>query len=214
MTPTTPTSRRIRRLATASAAVVLVAAPAAAEARTTISSGHVDAVAARLSGGRLQSVLKDGSRGDVVWRDPAAVTIRVVPKAAVTLPAGLGFVGRRGSRAWMVPQVQRDGIVWAGWNTEEIDAGDVRGGVRWTLRRVQGPGKVAIFQTGSFGESTVLFDSGRRLPQSTTIPVGTHAHGNWAFTRRGTYRLAYRLSARSASGRSLRDDATLTFRVG
>jgi surface-anchored protein len=79
---------------------------------------------------------------------------------------------------------------------------------------VQGPGRVAIFQTGSFGDSSVLFDSGRRLPQSTTIPVGTHAHGNWAFTQRGTYRLSYRLSARAAGGRTLSDDATLAIRVG
>lgn len=213
MTPTTPTNRPARRLAAICAAVLLTAAPAA-EARTTISSGHVDAVAARLSGGRLQSVVKDGSSGRVVWRDPADVTIRVVPRAAITLPSGLGFLGRRGSRAWLIPQVQRDGIVWAGWNTEEIAAGDVRGGVRWTLRRVQGPGKVAIFQTGSFGDSSVLFDSGRGLPQSTTIPIGTHAHGNWAFTKPGSYRLTYRLSARSASGTTVSDDATLAFRVG
>ena len=214
MTSTEQTRRRILAAA-ACAAAALVAAPAA-EARTTVSEGHVDAVSARIVGGKLQSVFKDGTRGPgrVVWRDPASVTVRVVPKAAVTLPSGLGFVGPRGSRAWMIPQVQRDGIVWAGWNTEEIGAGDVRGGVRWTLRRVQGPGKVAIFQTGSFGESTVLFDSGKRLPQSMTIPVGTHAHGNWAFTKRGTYRLTYRLSARLANGRTSSDDATLTVRVG
>lgn len=215
MTPTTSIRRRPRRLAalTACAAAALAAAPAAAEA-VTISSGHVDAVSARISGGKLHSLVKDGSRGGVVWRDPASVTIRVVPQAAVTLPSGLGFVGPRGSRAWMIPQVQRSGIVWAGWNTEEISSRAVRGGVRWTLRSVRGPGKVAIFQTGSFGASSVLFDSGRRLPQAITIPTGTHAHGNWAFTKRGTYRLGYRLSARTTSGRTLSDDATLTVRVG
>src|SRR5690349_10861512 len=133
MSPTTPTSRRTRRLASACAATLLLAAPAA-EARTTIASGHVDAVSERLSGGALVSVLKDGSRGRVVWRDPASVVIAVGPKAAVTVPAGLGFVGRRGARVWMIPQVQRDGVVWAGWNTEEIGAGALRGGVRWTLR--------------------------------------------------------------------------------
>ncbi|MBB4662854.1 choice-of-anchor M domain-containing protein [Conexibacter arvalis] len=214
MTPMTPTSRRIRRAASLCAGALLLTAPVA-EARTTISSGHVDAVSARLSGGRLHSVVKDGTRaGRVVWRDPASVVIRVVPKAAVRLPAGLGFVGPRGARVWMIPQVQRAGVVWAGWNTEAIGRGQLRGGVRWTLRRVSGPGKVVIFQTGSFGSSSVLFNSGSRLPQATTIPVGTHAHGNWAFTRRGTYRLTYRLSARAANGRPLHDDATLTFRVG
>lgn len=71
-----------------------------------------------------------------------------------------------------------------------------------------------IFQTASFGSSDVLFTSGRRLPQSRTLAVGTHAHGNWAFTRPGTYRLSYELSARSASGKRLRDAATLTFAVG
>jgi putative ABC transporter-associated repeat protein len=209
-----PRRRTARRLALTCAGALLLAAPTAAEARTTISSGHVDAVSARIVGGKLHSLVKDGSRGRVVWRDPASVTLRVVPQAAVTLPSGLGFVGRRGSRVWLIPQTQRAGIVWAGWNTEEIGASQARGGVRWTLRSVRGPGKVAIFQTGSFGASSVLFDSGRRLPQAVTIPVGTHAHGNWAFTKRGTYRLSYQLSARTASGRTLSDDATLTFRVG
>lgn len=206
MTSTTPTSRRPRRLAAAIGAVaLLIAAPAAAEARTTIASGHVDAVAARFSGGKLQSLVKDASRGSVVWRDPSDVVIRVVPKAAVTLPSGLGVVGPRGSRAWMIPQAYRSGIVWAGWNTEEIRSGSIG----WTLRSVSGPGKLVLFQTGSFGDSSVLFNSGARLPQTLRIPAGTHAHANWAFTRPGTYRVSYRLSA----GRQ-RDDATLTFRVG
>jgi surface-anchored protein len=197
-------------------AALVALTPSEAPARTVLSSGHVDAVAARFERGRLVSTLKDGTRGSsrVVWRDPNGVTLRVGPNAAVTIPAGMGFVGPRGARAWLIPQTYRAGVLWAGWSTEAIAASTIRGGVRWTLRAVAGPGKVVIFQTGSFGASKILFDSGRRLPQSTTIPAGTHAHGNWAFTRRGTYRLTYRLAAKTRSGAVKHDDATLTFQVG
>lgn len=188
--------------------------PAAAQGQTVLSSGHVDAVAARLSGGRLVSTLKDGTRGGTVWRDPDTVTLRVVPKAAFTVPAGMSFVGRRGSRAWLIPQAQRSGVIWAGWNTEAISSSAVRGGIGWTLTSVRGPGKVVIFQTGSFGQPSIIFDSGRRLPQTTTIAAGTHVHANWAFTRAGTYRFSYRLTARTRAGKTTSDSSTLTFRVG
>jgi surface-anchored protein len=193
-------------------AVTAVAAPAAS-ARTVISNGHVDAVAARIAGGRLVATLKDSTSGRTVWRDPASVTIRVVPQARTTIPAG-SVLGRRGGGAWLIPQVQRDGIVWAGWNTEQVSASQLRGAIRWTVRSISGPGRLVVFQTGSFGAADVLFDSGRRFPQARAIPLGTHAHGNWAFTKRGTYRVSYSLSGRAPSGRTLRDSSTLTFSVG
>ena len=208
MTPTL--QRRRRPHAAAAAALALGAAAAPATARTVLTDGHVDAVAPALPGGRLRSLLNDGG----TWRDPDAVTIRLGSAARVTLPAGMGFVGRRGTRAWLIPQAPRRGVVWAGWSTEAVPARAVRGGVTWTLTSVSGPGRVAIFQTGAFGRASILFSSARRLPQARTLATGTHAHGNWAFTRPGTYRLGYRLSARTATGRTLSDSSTLTFAVG
>jgi surface-anchored protein len=59
----------------------------------------------------------------------------------------------------------------------------------------------------------VIFDSGRAKPGSRSIPVGVHAHGNWAFTRAGTYELRFKTSATSRAGRRLSDTATLTVRA-
>jgi putative ABC transporter-associated repeat protein len=185
-----------------------------AQARVTLAAGHADVAAARIVAGKLRCYVKDDTGSRVVWRDPSSVVIRVVDRARVRLRSGMGFVGRPGQRVWMIPQVQKRGIIWAGWSTERIGRRQIRGGVGWKLRRVSGPGRMVVFQTGSFGSEDVLFNSGRRLPQRTTIPVGTHAHGNWAFTRRGTYRMRFTMTVRTRSGQRRRDNATLTFKVG
>jgi putative ABC transporter-associated repeat protein len=185
-----------------------------ADAKVTLADGHADVGAARIVNGKLRSYVKDDTGSRPVWRDPSTVVIRVGNRARVRLPSGMGFVGRAGQRVWMIPQVQKRGVIWAGWNTEEISSRQIRGGVAWQLRSVSGPGRVVVFQTGSFGSEDVLFNSGRGMPQTHTIPVGTHAHGNWAFTRQGTYKMRFSMSVRTRSGQRRRDNATLTFRVG
>lgn len=192
------------------------AAKQARKGRVVLKKGHIDAASARIVGGRLRTFIKDATKanGRVRWRRPESAIVRLTERARVKLPAGMGFVGRKGQPVWLIPQVQKPGVIWAGWNTEEIDAGQISGDVAWTLRKVRGPGKLVVFQTGSFGESSVIFNSRKRLPQRLAIPTGTHAHGNWAFTRKGTYRMRYTMSARSAAGKRLSDTGTLTFRVG
>lgn len=194
----------------------LLAGGAQAHAAVTLSSGHAD-YGARIVGGSLQSQVKDSTRsGRTVWRDPSDVVIAVGSRARYTLPnrSNVKFLGKPGTRMWMIPQTQRSGVIWLGWNTEELSSRQVRGGVSWTLERASGPGRVVVFQTGSFGAADILFDSGRSRPGARTIPLGVHAHGNWAFTRAGTYGLRFRMSATSRSGRALSDTATLKVRVG
>ncbi|WP_022928860.1 choice-of-anchor M domain-containing protein [Patulibacter americanus] len=203
----------------ASALVLSAAGPLAAtpaSAATTISSGHVDAVSGRIVKGRLRMFVKDGSTGSgrVQWRDPSTVVLRLNDRAKVKLPGGLSFVGPTGSSAWLIPQVQRSGVVWAGWNTEELSTKQLRGPLRWSLRKVTGPGRAVIYQTGSFGDASVLFSSAKRFPQSTSVPLGVHVHGNWAFTKRGTYRMSFALQGTSRAGRSLKANGTLRVRVG
>ena len=201
------------RTALLTLAVLLAGAPPA-DAAVTLSSGHAD-IGARIVGGKLQTQVKDATSGKVVWRDPSDVVVALSAKARYTLPdrENVRFLGKPGTRLWLIPQTQRAGVVWLGWNTEDLTSRQLRGNVGWTLERVNGPGRVVLFQTGSFGKADVLFDSSRSRPGTRTIPAGVHAHGNWAFARAGTYRLRFRMSGTSRSGRALADTATLTVRA-
>jgi surface-anchored protein len=127
----------------------------------------------------------------------------------------MSFAGRPGQTLWMIPQVQKAGVPWLGWNTEELTARQVRGAVSWSLLGVRGPGRVTVFQTGTFGAHDILFSSARKRPGTRRVPLGTHAHGNWTFARPGVYRLTFRLRVRAAgSGRLLSDTRVLRVEVG
>jgi putative ABC transporter-associated repeat protein len=183
---------------------------------TTLTSGHAD-YAVRLEGGTLTSRLKDGTKaGDPVWRDPASVTIRLTSAAAAKAPGGaFSFLGPAGSPIWQIPQTQKAGVVWLGWNTEELTTAQVYGGgVDWRLDKVTGPGSLALFEFDSFGQPKVVFNSADGLPDSHRVPVGTHAHGNWTFTEPGTYKVTFTHSTTLATGKQAQDTATVTFVVG
>ncbi|TDD46476.1 LPXTG cell wall anchor domain-containing protein, partial [Kribbella antibiotica] len=160
---------------------------------TTLTSGHAD-YAVRLVAGALQSRIKDGTKpGTPVWRDPKAVTIRLTSAAGTTSPGGaFGFLGPKGTQVWQIPQTQKDGVVWLGWNTEELKPGQIPGdSVTWRLDKVSGPGRVSVFEFNSFGQPQIVFNSADGLPDTYRIPIGTHAHGNWSFTKPGTYNLTF-----------------------
>lgn len=180
-----------------------------------LADGHVD-YAARIVGGGLVSAVKDGTRaGTTTWREPSRVVFHVVPAAATTVPAsGFDFLAPPGTRIWQIPQTQRAGILWLGWNTEEISSGQVRGGVTWSLDRVEGPGTVAVYLFNPFGQPQIVFNSGDGVPDRHEVPLGTHAHGNWAFTKEGIYRVTFTQSATLASGAQVRDSEVVTFAVG
>jgi surface-anchored protein len=189
---------------------------ARAAKKTTLRKGHIDAVSAKFRSGDFRTLVKDATKGNnkVKWREPESVLVRVAPRSEVRLRQGLEFIGPTGKRVWMIPQVEKPGVIWSGWNTEAVNSSQIEGDVDWNLKSLKGPGKVVIFQTGPFGDFDVLFNTRKKLPQQLAIPLGTHAHANWAFTRKGTYRMRYSMSARAPSGNALRDAATLTFRVG
>lgn len=183
---------------------------------TTLTSGHAD-YAVRLEAGSLMSRLKDGTKsGDPVWRDPASVTVRLTSAAGSTAPGGaFAFLGAAGTPIWQIPQTQKNGVVWLGWNTEELSAAQVSGGgVDWRLAKLTGPGALAVFEFDSFGQPKIIFNSADGLPDTYRIPLGTHAHGNWTFTKPGTYQATFTHTATLANGKSSADTATLTFTVG
>lgn len=179
---------------------------------TTIESGHVD-YAAKLIGPSLASQIKDGSSGATVWREPESVVLKLGDPAKVSVPASApGFLGTPGTSIWLIPQVQKKDVVWLGWNTEEVAPASGRGPLEWSLTSVEGPGPVTVFNTEAFGTYDVIFNSADGLPDSRMIPLGVHAHGNWAFREPGTYRLGLRWAWGGAEPQS--HAATLTIEVG
>ncbi|GAB2975592.1 choice-of-anchor M domain-containing protein [Saccharothrix stipae] len=191
--------------------------PPTATGRVTLDRGHVDAVALRLLPDGLHLQVKDGTTtGVTTWREPADVEFRVTAAARTELPAqpALAFLGGAGEQVFLLPQTQRTDLLWTGWNTEELRPAEVSGPVTWTLTAVDGPGAFGLFTTGSFGAPAIVFNDADGLPDHLSVPLGTHAHANWAFAEPGRYRLTFAVTAAGANGSPLTDAETLTFVVG
>ncbi|MDR1634024.1 MAG: TIGR03773 family transporter-associated surface protein, partial [Bifidobacteriaceae bacterium] len=177
---------------------------------TILSAGHID-YATRIVGGELESLIGDDTSGTKVYREPAGTILWLKPSSQVTLPSGYGSVGSAGSRVWQVPQTQNMDLIWLGWSTESLNAGNTRGPVTWTINRVDGPGSMKVYLSGPFGGvQQMVFNNGG----SYQVPLGVHAHANWAFSAEGIYRIGMTQTATLAGGQISSDAETLTIVVG
>ncbi|MGC0329898.1 surface-anchored protein [Streptomyces sp. SAI-170] len=211
-----PSPAAPRTLAQAAAPAAAVAEDDVRTERVVLGEGHID-FAARVLDGALQLHVKDGTvPGRTVWREPSALELRVKPGARNTLPAGgqFSFLGKAGDPVWLLDQVQQEGLLWPGWSTDHVAAGALRGGVEFTLAGADGPGSVALYTYDAMSGATVLFNSKDGVPDSFDVPANSHAHGGWAFTKEGTYRLTFRMSGTLANGRAVSDTVPVTFVVG
>lgn len=184
--------------------------------RTVIGDGHID-MGPRFDHGRWTVQIRDDTGEEAVWRNTEDVVLQVKDRAEVEVPkdSAFGFLGKPGDHVWLLPQAQQEGVLWPGWNSQEPEvASTVDREVTWQLLDVKGPGDFILFLNGSFGTPTVVFDARKKLPQETGIEVYSHVHGNWAFTRTGTYLLRVRMSAKTKDGAEHTDTRTLRFSVG
>ncbi|MFD8161544.1 choice-of-anchor M domain-containing protein [Streptomyces malaysiensis] len=185
--------------------------------RIVIDGGHVDAIAGKMVSGKLRTLFKDSRNpADVTWREPSSVVLHVNPKAKEKVPVGrtYSFLGKAGSDFWLIPQVQKQGVVWAGWNTEALGSGDLKGPVDMKLTKVDGPGPLAIWETAGLGGAHVLYSSEDGLPDTRKVDLGVHAHANWGFGAEGVYSVTFQLSGTLPNGRTTSDTRTYTFAVG
>ncbi|MFF7143139.1 choice-of-anchor M domain-containing protein [Streptomyces nodosus] len=204
--------------------IALAAAPASqatggdiVSRKVVIEDGHVDAVAGRMVDGRLRTLFKDSrDPADVVWREPSSVVMHLGAQAKEKVPAdsAYSFLGKAGSDFWLIPQVQKDGVVWAGWNTEALGGADLKGPVEMTLTEVEGPGPLVIWETAGLGGAQILYNSADGLPDAQKVNLGVHAHANWGFAKQGVYRVSFRLGGTLPSGKTTSDTGTYTFAVG
>lgn len=181
-----------------------------------ISDGHVD-IGPRFVDGKWRIQLRDDTTDPPKWRELSEVVLRAGDSSIIEVPSDnrFSFLGVPGSKVWLFPQVQQSGVVWPGWNTQDPQvSAEVKREMTWTLHGVRGPGGMFLFLNGAFGEPLPVFDSGKAMPQRSTIETNTHAHGNWVFTEKGTYQLDIEMSATLNDGTSVSDRRTLTVLAG
>jgi putative ABC transporter-associated repeat protein len=187
-----------------------------ATGRVVVADGHVD-MGPRFVDGRWTIQIRDDRADPVVWRALDDVVLHAPGRTRVTVPAdpAYAFLGKPGSQVYVLPQVQRAGIVWPGWNTQDTEvATNVVREVTWTLDAVRGPGPFTLFLNSDFGKPAPVFDSRKPFPQQTGIDVNTHVHGNWTFGAPGSYLLGVTMSARLTDGRTVTDRGWLRLHAG
>jgi surface-anchored protein len=188
-------------LATVSA--TLAARPVLAQEPVVLSVGHTDAVDVRYADGRLSLRVKDDTVEPTRSHDPADVIFQVLPGAQLEIPdlPEYAFLGNPGDPIWLLPQSQDEALLWPGWNTESLSQGTFQNNrVQLTLVGVEGPGLVAVFQIDAVGQPHIQWSTHDGLPDTIPVPIGTHAHANWAFGAEGSYTLTFRADATLANG--------------
>lgn len=173
-----------------------------------ITDGHFD-LGPAIENGQLVARIKDDRSVPAVWKDPASMTFALGNKAKIKAPEALSYAATAGQDVWMIPATQIRGVPWLGMNSqrEEIVT-ETSGQVRFSLLDVQGPGNVAVFESGSLGAGigTHVFDG---AGTSYTLPANTHAHQNWVFTEPGSYQLTIAMNV-SPRGEDLRGSGSGT----
>ncbi|TCC16742.1 choice-of-anchor M domain-containing protein [Kribbella sindirgiensis] len=199
------------------AALFLVLVPIAAPSeQVVISNGHVD-LGPRFADGRWTIQLRDDTSAAPTWRPLDTVVLQATSRARIAVPNDpvYRFLGEPGQQIWVIPQVQQDGVVWPGWNTQDPEvARRVDREVTWTLEGVDGPGSFTLFLNSDFGKPAPVFDSRKPFPQETGIDVNTHVHGNWTFDAEGIYLLDVAMTAELTDGQHVTDRRTLRIYAG
>lgn len=115
-------------------------------------SGHFD-VGTGISGGRLAMLVKDDRTQPAKWVAPNSLTFGVGGAAKTTAPAGIEFIASAGTPIWIISSTQVGGVPWVGANTQHPDLlRATTGAVTWKLDAVEGPGALAVFESGNFGK--------------------------------------------------------------
>ncbi len=193
------------------------------EGRYLLTDGHVD-IKASLAGGALKLALKD---------ETGAVTREAAERSLNDVVLGLGdntrftrqeqmmapeldFLGEAGSEFYGLPQTQQAGILWPGWNTQDVDYAQLAGPVTLHLVPVEVPDGAAygVYEQ-DFAGAVTLHAGGATKDTTIDIDFATHAHANWVFTDPGVYGFDVYYSAPLPDGTTARSETQrAVFAVG
>ncbi|VEI13307.1 choice-of-anchor M domain-containing protein [Trueperella bialowiezensis] len=204
------------------AAVFSAALPAAATSEDSqdrptviLTKGHTDAVTAVPNGPTISLVSKEDVTdplGYVTYHNPDRIVFGVLDAASQSETAKLPEIGASG---YFLPQTQDYNLLWPGWDSTklgEIDATKTR----FITEAVEGPGDIFVWQQSFAGIQPILDNGAYKMVAGTvnTHIEPAHQHGNWLFTKPGTYTLRVRAESETPRGTLVSDPATYTFAVG
>ena len=181
-------------------------------------AGHVD-FGPTLNTGEWIIQIHDDTESPSYWRHLEDVVMKVNDPSILPVPdaEAYSFLAEEpGTEVWVVPQTQKTGVIWTGWNTQEPNVlNSLNLGTTLNILGVEGPGDVSVYlQSGNFGDPQPLWSTHEPFPQQTWIEVNTHTHANWVFTEPGIYLVEIQFDAELNTGEAVSARDTLRFAVG
>ena len=155
-------------------------------------------------------LLDEANEMEIEARDAALHAGPATWEAVPSIP-GFGFLGSPGDGIYILPQDEKEGVLFLGIAGDEIESGVFQNDqVTLNLSSVEGPGSVFLYSTDAFGTPTKYFDSRDGISEEDQFPVsvGGHSHQNWAFSSPGVYRIGLNASGVLADGTPVNSEDT------
>ncbi|QRV02997.1 anchored repeat ABC transporter, substrate-binding protein [Arcanobacterium phocisimile] len=118
--------------------------------------------------------------------------------------------------AYHIPLVE-DLALSTAWLGLRVDgSGGTQDSVTFTATQADGPGDIAAFTTGTFGQANAWLASSDGISDADTLalPTNAHTHMSWAFSQPGVYHLTLNATLHSQETTTELGSTTLTFAVG
>lgn len=164
-------------------------APSSLGGLAMLDEGHVDVLGVAYEDGELELHIHD-EENDAEYA-PGQTLLVVNPEAETTVPddPSYEFLGEPGvDDAWILPDQPVDGLLFAGWATEEVGEDVfVDDEVTIELQSAVGLGDFALYGVGPFGDPDVHFHSDGGFSNELVVPADAHGHANWGFIEPGPY---------------------------
>ncbi|MDK4300535.1 choice-of-anchor M domain-containing protein [Corynebacterium propinquum] len=178
-------------------------------------SGHVD-ILAKHQGNGLGISLKDDTRivdkksVERPLNDVALVVRDNTKEKRRDAHQGekFDFLGKQEDGFYYLPQAQRPGVIWPGYNTEHIDFDNIDGAVSLNLqpRDVPEGATWGTFIDGQLGELPTVLSDSTKNDHSIESSFSSHTHIHWAFSKPGVYTFDASYSAKHKDGHEMKSE--------
>ena len=120
------------------------------------------------------------------------------------------FLGNSWDPIAILPQVEDENLLFLGLASDELEAGVFDGDqVEIQLIGLDGPGEFALYSVDTFGAANAILSSVDESLKTLAMPIGDHAHYNWAFTEPGYYEVKLAVSGKLAGTETIISSETI-----